>query len=309
MAARIELEPRDHVVQFYERGDELVGAVSGVVGAALTSGDAVVVVATPDHRAGFAAALDEAGIDVAAARGAGLLLEADAAATLARFVHEEGIDADAFDDIVGGLVREASAGGTRSVRVYGEMVALLWEAGSVAAAVALEELWNGLATRVPFSLLCAYPAPAVDDDASLAALARVCHLHSAVVGTPPRIDRDVRTFEHSTFAPRAARHFVADTLEAWGREDLIDDASVVVTELATNAIVHTGRGFDASVTRGGDDVWIAVTDRSSAAPLRRDPPAGATTGRGLALVDALSSHWGYELLGNGKRVWAELRGT
>jgi hypothetical protein len=44
------------------------------------------------------------------------------------------VDTDAFDEVVGGLVREASASG-RPVRAYGEMVAVLWAAGDVAAAI------------------------------------------------------------------------------------------------------------------------------------------------------------------------------
>jgi len=57
----------------------------------------------------------------------------------------------------------------------------------VALALELEGLWNDLAARLPFSLLCGYPAGllAADDDREAAAVQHVCHLHTAVVGPSP----------------------------------------------------------------------------------------------------------------------------
>ena len=93
------------------------------------------------------------------------------------------MDPASFEAEVGQVIRAAGAGG-RPVRLYGEMVALLWEAGQLNAALELEGLWNDLARDIPFGLYCGYPeAPAAGAD-QRAALAEVCRLHAAVVGTP-----------------------------------------------------------------------------------------------------------------------------
>ena len=69
------------------------------------------------------------------------------------------------------------------MRIYGEMVAVLWDQGNVAAAIELERLWNDLAIRHPFSLLCAYPTSAFHTDAGAEQFLQVCAQHSAVIPT------------------------------------------------------------------------------------------------------------------------------
>ena len=81
----------------------------------------------------------------------------------------------------------------------------------------------------------------------------MCRLHGEVVG-PAAADRPggpavVRTFAFSRDAPAAARHFAVATLRGWGAGDLADDAALVVTELAANAVVHARSAFTAHPVR------------------------------------------------------------
>jgi hypothetical protein len=62
------------------------------------------------------------------------------------------------------------------------MVAVLWAQGKHRAAIRLEELWNALAQRRDFSLLCGYPASAVEQPALATALEEVCACHSQITG-------------------------------------------------------------------------------------------------------------------------------
>jgi hypothetical protein len=62
------------------------------------------------------------------------------------------------------------------------MVAVLWAEGKHRAAIRLEELWNALARQQDFSLLCGYPALAVEQPALASALEEVCACHSQVTG-------------------------------------------------------------------------------------------------------------------------------
>ena len=172
----------EHLVEFYGSEDYLVGTVAGFAGPALDAGDAAVVVATADHRRAFEAALGRAGVDVAGAVASGRYLSFDAAELLESFMVDGAPDPGRFAETAGPVIERAGAGGRR-VRIYGEMVALLWDAGNVVAAIALEDLWNDLAQERDFMLLCAYPMRAFEDSDSGTAFRRICDQHSTVIPT------------------------------------------------------------------------------------------------------------------------------
>jgi anti-sigma regulatory factor (Ser/Thr protein kinase) len=292
----VVVEPGEHVVQFYERDDELIETVGAYLVEAIAGGEVAIVVADEAHRAAFEAALTAAAIDVEEARASGNLIALDAAETLARFMAGGLPDAAAFDAVIGDLVRRAGETG-RPVRAYGEMVALLWDEGSVNAAVEVEALWNELGLRTPFSLFCAYPTHAGGDDTR--AFDDVCSLHSGTVET--------RTFAGSVQAPGAARRFVVETLARRGHGNVVDHAAAVVTELATNSVLHAQSEFVVAISDFNGVVRISVRDGSAAPPLPCDAESMAVSGRGLALVGAVAARWGVEELDDGKAVWAELR--
>jgi hypothetical protein len=174
--------PGNHVVQFYDADDELTEPVASFLAEAIRGGGAAVVIADPGHRAGFAQALAARGIAVAAARRGGMLIEQDAARTLARLAARQGLDPAAFDTVIGALLRTARRRGG-PVRVYGEMVGLLWRRNQTGRALALESLWNELGSREQFSLFCSYPQPKPQH---ADAVRQVAGLHPAVhAGTVP----------------------------------------------------------------------------------------------------------------------------
>ncbi len=294
--------PRDHVVQFYGRDQDLVNRVGRHLVESLRSGAVAIVVATHEHTQAFDALLAGAGIDVLSARAQGTLVTVDAEAALSRFMVDGRPDPDGFEAVIGDIVRIA-AGTGRPVRAFGEMVGLLWEAGNAPAAIELEVLWGQLGHELPFSLWCAYRASA-DDDAE--AFGEVCALPSAVVDHDAGYD--TRSFDRSLRAPRAARHFVADVLRRWGRGDDVEDAVLIVSELTTNAVVHAKSGPSVSVSVSNGAVRISVRDTAPGVlPVVEHPPPTSPSGRGLAVVAGLASVWGSETYDVGKVVWAELR--
>jgi hypothetical protein len=311
-------EPRDHVVHFYHHDDELAAAVSEFLIDGLRSGGAAVVVATTAHLAALEAALLHSGVDVVAARTDGSLVTVAADEALSRFLFDDWPNFDAFAAEVGGMIRKLAEAG-RQVKVFGEMVALLWNAGHVAAAIELEKIWNDFGRTVPFSLMCAYPAASVTGDGTEDAFLQVCQCHSDVIGAgEDQWDPTNRFVVHRAEQSRsftgqscnigAARCFVADTLNSWGLEKLIDDGSVVVSELVTNAIIHADSDFAVSLSSHGDAVRLSVRDNSPIVPVVRTPLPVAISGRGLRMVAALARRWGTDLEGEGKVVWAELCG-
>lgn len=113
-------------------------------------------------------------------------------------------------------------------------------------------------------------------------------------------------------SPRLARRFVADTLGPQADVDLVDAAELLVTELVTNAVVHARSRARVLIVTAGDRgcVRIEVHDDAYEPPRLGDFDPEATSGRGLALVNAMSDRWGVEPDGParpGKRIWFELR--
>jgi hypothetical protein len=306
------MDAGQHVVQFYGRDEELAERVVAHLLGALTEGGAAVVIATAAHRRAFEARLRQAGVDLDAAADRDAYLVLDAAELVGEFMAGDQLDGAGFRREIGALIEAASAGG-RPVRAYAEMVAMLWDAGLVNAAVQLETRWNELRREYAFSLFCGYPARTVTQGDRPDAFAEVCRLHGEFAGylADAGSAGATCTFAFSRYAPAAARHFAVGTLRRWAAADLADDAALVVTELAANAVVHARSGFTVALSAHGDTLRISVRDASplpsppgdgSGQPLRPAPL------HGLGAVDALAARWGVKSLGEaGKTVWADLR--
>ncbi|WP_346434238.1 ATP-binding protein [Streptomyces pyxinae] len=122
--------------------------------------------------------------------------------------------------------------------------------------------------------------------------------------------------EYSKTLPReaesatAARELVRSALTAWHLDHLTENATLVITELVSNAVDH-GRlpSIRVIVNRPAEDrVRLAVVDRSKVIPMMRTESNGdQIRGRGLMIVDALTECWGTEMYRWGKQVWGELR--
>jgi anti-sigma regulatory factor (Ser/Thr protein kinase) len=104
----------------------------------------------------------------------------------------------------------------------------------------------------------------------------------------------------------AARRFVMNALQGMDAADVCDDVVALVSEVATNAVIHARTPFTIVVRREEDTVRVRVHDRSAVIPRRRAYGLDATTGRGLRLVDTMSSDWGIEPETGGKVVWFDV---
>lgn len=325
--------PRDHVVHFYHSEEELATQAGGYLGEAIQGGGVAIVIASEKHQLAFERRLAEAGIDVSAARASGAWLVVDAEEALSQFTVNDKPDVGRFDAVIGKLVRRA-ADSSGPVRAYGEMVAMLWEAGLLTAAIELEAIWNELVRKEKFALLCAYPAGSIAGEQHSAAFTEVCRLHAAVVDEVP--DRDAGlggsglggsglaeaglggsgqaaeqawTFPAILESTRAARHVMTAALERSGSPHLADDAALVVTELATNAVVHAHSGFRVTLTLWQDVIRITVHDDQPLPAVGGTDAAAALPAaplHGLGAVAALAARWGADPARTGKDVWAEL---
>lgn len=113
----------------------------------------------------------------------------------------------------------------------------------------------------------------------------------------------------STVAPRKARHFLRDRLEEWGApRDVVDRAELCLSEVVTNAVLHARTPVGVLVALDDDRLRVVIEDGGRDQRVRRRPvpEPDDVGGRGLMLVDELSSEWGSEQSVQGTRVWFEV---
>ena len=108
----------------------------------------------------------------------------------------------------------------------------------------------------------------------------------------------------------AARRHVASRLEEAGQGERVDTATLLVSEVVTNAILHAGGDVTVRVdVLPSGAVTVAVDDTSDRRPVHRQHSGDASTGRGLELVDMLADDCGVDALAQGgKSVWFTLGG-
>jgi anti-sigma regulatory factor (Ser/Thr protein kinase) len=108
-----------------------------------------------------------------------------------------------------------------------------------------------------------------------------------------------------------ARRSARTMLNDWHLGHLVEDVDLVVSELVTNALLHTGAGDDGSpdairleLDLNSRRLTLRVVDASPLPPMPEEAAETAESGRGLLLVDALAAEWDWEDLPDGKAVWA-----
>ena len=105
-----------------------------------------------------------------------------------------------------------------------------------------------------------------------------------------------------------ARAEVRRQLEGWGLSEQCDATELLVSELVTNALVHTASRFRLTLTAAHGVLRCEVADSSRRGPrvFESDSTEDRESGRGMFLVDALAQRWGCHQDGPGKTVWFEL---
>ncbi|MEU8569202.1 ATP-binding protein [Streptomyces pathocidini] len=131
-------------------------------------------------------------------------------------------------------------------------------------------------------------------------------------GEPAVLREDALDYTPNPRSVSLARRRAARLVREWGHPDLVDGAALLVSELATNALLHgclRDRLFRVRIALTPTAVRIEVSDpRGERLPLTRRPADDESFGRGLLLVDQLADRWGTSSRspGPGKTVWAEL---
>lgn len=130
---------------------------------------------------------------------------------------------------------------------------------------------------------------------------------AGVLDAVEEVLRSHRTLDHDIGSSAAARRFMEETLRRWSCSEVLDVVNLLVSELVTNAVVHGGSQAEVSVVLLPNALRVEVGDSDTSVPTPK--PADddwATSGRGLALVEAMSNAWGIESFDRGKVIWFEV---
>ena len=191
LPARSRAWSSGHSVQLYETEEFLGQCVGQYLADGINSGQPVLIVATPEHRERFAAEMRNRGVepnDLVTGRD---IMWLDARETLAQFATGSTLSEERFEAVMGGVLDEFAKNRPYMLaRAYGEMVDLLWKDGNTTGAVQLEEMWNALAARYSFNLLCTYSIRNFVSDAHAEAFKAMCDTHHAVRPTESYLHGD-----------------------------------------------------------------------------------------------------------------------
>lgn len=174
-------EPGSHIVQFYKEESFLTLAVVKYFVQAFSDGCTVVSVATKAHQELFEKGMKKAGVDLKIQVESHRYIALDAEETLAQIMLDGTPDKTRFNEMVSPYLQERSKANKPVLRIYGEMVDLLWRKGNHSQALLLEQFWADLGKERAFCLFFAYQIKTSADLKKGMGLDRVCSAHTHVI--------------------------------------------------------------------------------------------------------------------------------
>jgi hypothetical protein len=168
-----------HFAQFHRDSQEAAKSVGLFVETGLRRKNGVLAVLGATHKDMLLERLRQSG----SFRRSGQLQILDAESTLKVIMRGEMPDWETFRAVAGKAIDSVQAFGRTTVRVYGELVSMLWREGNANAAIRLEEFWNELARIYPFSLFCSYMVDYYAPACYHGSLSEIGRTHSDVIAT------------------------------------------------------------------------------------------------------------------------------
>ncbi len=171
----------DHAVVLYGNDRRtLAQQVTTYISEGLAAGEAVVVLASDANATLFRRGLHHRRIDVGGAARENRYVSFDAHEMRAKFIRDGRLDFAAFISFMQPLLERLTA--KHTVRIYGEVVGLLWRDGQRGLAIELERAWDALRALVPFTLLCGYPIDIFSDEFNDESINGVMSAHTRLLG-------------------------------------------------------------------------------------------------------------------------------
>ncbi len=171
-----------HIAQTYQDERFLIEAVGVFAGAGLNNGDGILLAATKPHLRAFTEQVTSMGFDVDAAKRQGQWRELASDEVLVKVMEAGRPNPEVFKQLASKAIRETRGpNGNPRLRIFGELVNILWMTGNLPGAMAIEALWDELGKTYPFTLFCGYRMDNFGKAASSGPFQSVCQSHSHLI--------------------------------------------------------------------------------------------------------------------------------
>ena len=174
-----EIEPKDHFLQVYESDDVLIDSLEAYVCSGIVKGDGVVIVATEAHLISLNERLERI-FNVKKLMADKQFIPLNADIILEMILVHDTVDEQKFMLLINDILSMVRQNKENRIRVYGELVAILWRQGNRNAVLTLEKLWDKLCKTGAISLFCAYPKDGFSQD-EINSIQEICHCHNCVI--------------------------------------------------------------------------------------------------------------------------------
>jgi hypothetical protein len=174
-----EIAPSDHFLQFYESDEEFIDTLETFASSGFENGDGVIVIATEQHLEALSSKLAK-NFNISELVNEKHYIPVDAEKLLGSIMNDDYIDEANFHSVISGLIESVKKRDESNIRVFGELVALLWGQGNRKATVEMEKLWHKICSSGVVCLFCAYPKTGFRQDSSQS-IKDICSFHTHVV--------------------------------------------------------------------------------------------------------------------------------
>lgn len=175
-----DIASADHLFQIYESESVLLDSLEGFAGTGFMAGENVIIVATASHLEGLEQRLLKQGFDIPTLSATDRYITFDAELLAFSFFVDGRFDEKLLLQAAAEMLERIRKNG-RQIRIFGEMVSVLWSKGYHSETRKLEEIWDGICEREKFCLFCAYPKNSFTPS-DRSSYEHICTKHSKQVG-------------------------------------------------------------------------------------------------------------------------------
>jgi len=173
------IAPSDHVVQIYEKDEDLLDLLEDYAVGGIKSNAGIIIIATKAHLELLDVRLQTQGLNINELQADNQYIRLEVHSCLSQIMENGWPNEILLGEFISGITARASQG-NRKIRAFGEMVAVLWMKGSRKATIRMEQLWNEFSNTHSISLFCAYPKSALTQSPSSSVM-DICCSHSRMV--------------------------------------------------------------------------------------------------------------------------------
>ncbi len=175
---RGEIAASEHIVEIYDESDAFLDSLEGFVVGGLERSDTVILILTRGHLYALEERIKKHGFDLPALQTEQRYIPLFASDVLEQLMFRGWPEEKLFMQTIAPLIERAKKN-TGRVRVFGEMVAILWAEGQYGATVRMEHLWHDLCQSEGLIVFCAYPNSGFNENAGTT-MKTICDSHTKV---------------------------------------------------------------------------------------------------------------------------------